>query len=123
MNNNTSLLHLNRYPGQSILLEYGNTLELMYCKCKWNSGFNKSVHSFQIYVNNELKYQHDFIGNDDNPIFFQDDGIEFEFRVNSGKNNNRLDQRKGIDQRTITIICPRFVHIRRKEIPLQEKSA
>ena len=95
------MLHLNRYPGQSIILEYGNTLELFYYRY---SGGN---YEFHIYINYELKWKKIINGINDF-IEFTDDGVDFEFKIE--------DNGKGYLSRKITIWCPKFVHIRRKEL-------
>ena len=94
------MIVLTRYPGQSILLEYGNTLELFFLKA-----INHKYY-FHIYINYVLKREYEL---DTNTKFvFEDDGIEFLFDIRSAD--------KGQFARRIAIDCPDFVHVRRKEL-------
>jgi hypothetical protein len=97
------MLSLLRYPGQSIIFEYGNTLELVYKRCN-----GSDTYEFDIYVNNVLKQSYKFIRT--TFIDFEDDNILFKFRIEPKHTG-------GVSGRRITIWCPDFVDIRRKELP------
>lgn len=97
------MLTLLRYPGQSLIFEYGNTLELHYKQC-----YCVDRYKFDIYVNNVLKKSLDF--RRDILVEFEDDNILFKFRIEPKDCG-------GIQGRKITMWIPKFVHVRRKEIP------
>lgn len=99
------MLTLCRYPGESIIFQYeGRILELSYIKRVENN----REYVFHIYLNNELEKEYHF---KDNKFIlnFIDDSIPFKFIIDSPKIPK-------VNERRITIDCPDYVLIRRKEL-------
>lgn len=99
------MLTLCRYPGQSIIFQYeGRILELSYIK-RVKRG---KEYVFHIYLDNELKKEYHF--KDKKFITsFTDESTKFTFIIDSPKIPK-------VNERRITIDCPDYVLIRRKEL-------
>ena len=99
------MLTLGRRIGESIIFEYeGKLLELQYYRYTDEYGY-----TFHIYLNNHFEAEFRFKARK-HTIDFIEQTTPFKFIIDDPK----ISQQK--NERRVTIDCPRYVVIRRKEI-------